>query len=261
MSVDLHTHILPGLDDGPGTLEESVEMARAAVAAGVTVVAATPHVREDYPTTPEQMEEALARLRAAVAAERIPLDVRGGGELDIEWLKRIGLEEGRRFALAGNPRYLLIEFPYAGWPLGLRRLVFELQLAGITPVLAHPERNADVQADPERVRELVEAGAIVQLTTASVDGRFGPAAEHASAALLASHLAHVVASDAHGAQMRGFGTAALAAAIGDRAVADWLATGTPSAIIGDGSLPARAEPARRRPALLSRLRSTGRPNR
>jgi protein-tyrosine phosphatase len=138
--IDLHSHVLPGLDDGAADLDEALAICRGAAAAGIEVLAATPHVRDDYPTTADQMEEALAALRA-VAGDIVRLVP--GGELDLAELGRPH-EELLRFALAGNPAYLLVETPYAGWPLDLADKLFRLRSAGITPVLAHPERNREV---------------------------------------------------------------------------------------------------------------------
>jgi protein-tyrosine phosphatase len=139
--IDLHSHVLPGLDDGAADLDEAVAMCRAAAEDGIEVLAATPHVRDDYPTTPDQMEQALAALRAA-AGDSVRLVA--GGEIDLGRLD-LPREELARFALAGNPKYLLVETPYGGWPLDLPEKLFRLQAEGFTPVLAHPERNAEVQ--------------------------------------------------------------------------------------------------------------------
>ncbi len=171
--IDLHSHILRGIDDGARTLEDSLEIARAAVSDGITVIAGTPHVRDDWPTDAGVMEHRVAELRAELQLAGIPLDVRAGGEIAIEWLARLSVEELRRFGLGGNPRYLLVETPYYGWPLGLEDALFSLRASGIRPVLAHPERNAEVQAQPERLVSLVQSGALVQVTAASVDGRIG----------------------------------------------------------------------------------------
>src|SRR5205823_10667983 len=114
--IDLHSHILPGVDDGPATLEESLELARRAAADGVRVIAATPHVRDDYPTQPATMERLVAELRAAIQREGIPIDVRPGAEIAIDWLERLSDDDLGRFGLGGSPHYLLPDFPYGGWP-------------------------------------------------------------------------------------------------------------------------------------------------
>lgn len=244
--IDLHSHILPGLDDGASSLEDSLELARAAVSAGVTAVAGTPHVRRDFPTTPEAMETALHRLRATLAREGIPLDVRGGGELDLEWLAGAPIEQVRRFGLAGNPAFALVEIPYAGWPLGIADALYRLQLAGITPVLAHPERNPDVQERSERLRPLVEGGALVQVTAASLEGRFGPAPAETARGLVHTGLAHLVSSDVHRPERRGFELETAAARAAGPELVDWLVRQVPGAILGGTRVPARPADSRRR---------------
>jgi protein-tyrosine phosphatase len=245
--IDLHSHILPGLDDGPETLAGSLELARAAVGDGIQVIAATPHVRDDYPTTADQMEAAVEGVRATLAAEDVALDVRPGGELDLERLS-LPREELSRFGLGGSPTHLLVETPYTGWPFDLPDRLVRLRADGFVPVLAHPERNADVQADPGgRLGPLVESGTLVQLTAASVDGRLGGRARDASARLLELGLAHLIASDAHTPAIRAVGMSAAAAAVGDEALARWLTHDVPAAIVAGEPLPPRpAAPPRKR---------------
>ena len=193
--IDLHSHILPGLDDGVRTLEESVELAREAAAGGVEAIAATPHVRRDFPTSADGMEAALREVQDAVAAAGIAIRVLAGGELALEQLGQRDPGELRRFGLGGNPAYLLVETPYHGWPLDVEDRFFRLRAAGITPVLAHPERNADVRSDLERVRRLVRAGTLVQVTASSLDGRGGRRARETALELVREGLVHLVASD------------------------------------------------------------------
>jgi protein-tyrosine phosphatase len=251
--IDLHSHILAGLDDGPATLAESVEMARDAVADGITVVGATPHVRDDYPTTAEAMERAVAELRDALAREGVALDVRTGGEVALGRLERLTPDELRRFGLGGNPRYLLVETPYAGWPLDFAEPMFRLDTQGVTPVVAHPERNGEVRAKPELLEPLVQAGALVQLTAASLDGRFGRTTAAVSRELIERGLAHLVASDAHVPTIREIGMSSARAAVGDETLADWLTRDVPRAIVDDTKLPPR--PQRTHPrGMLARLR-------
>lgn len=236
--IDLHSHILPGLDDGAHDTAESLEIARAAVADGITAIAATPHVREDYPTGAARMHEEVLLLRRALADAAIPLEVHPGGEIALTRLDRLGEGELRAFALAGS-RYLLLEFPYQGWPLDLRTRIFELQAAEFVPVLAHPERNAEVMASPERITALVDAGALVQLTASSLDGRGGRSVARTARHLLESGMAHLVSSDAHGPAVRGIGLAGAVAAIGDTPLARWLTELVPAAIVADDPIPPR----------------------
>jgi protein-tyrosine phosphatase len=167
-----------------------------------------------------------------------------GGEIDPGQLDR-PLDELRRFGLAGNPRYLLVETPYAGWPLDLGDRLFRLRAQGITAVLAHPERNHQVQARPELLEPIVQGGTLVQLTAASVDGRVGASAQACAALLLERGLAHLLASDAHAPRVRAVGMKAAAAALGDDTLARWLTVDVPRAIVEDEPVPPRPESRRR----------------
>jgi protein-tyrosine phosphatase len=243
--IDLHSHVLPGLDDGARDLDEAVEICTAAAADGVEVLAATPHVRSDYPTTPEQIEAALDELRPVVGAA---IRLVPGAELAVSELQRPE-DELRRYALAGNPAYLLVETPYAGWPIDLTERLVRLRRAGITPVLAHPERNDMVQSRPELLVAAVESGTLVQLTASSLDGRLGARTRECARVLLDRGLAHLLASDAHAPEIRAAGLAAAARAVGDQALSRWLTVDVPRAILEGGPLPPR--PARR--SLLRRI--------
>jgi protein-tyrosine phosphatase len=242
--IDLHSHILRGLDDGARSLEDSLEIARAAVEDGITVIAGTPHVRDDWPTDAGVMEYRVAELNAELQQAGVPLEVRPGGEIAVEWLARLSHDELRRFGLGGNPRYLLVETPYYGWPLALAGRLFSLRVAGITPVLAHPERNAEVQAHPDRLDPLVEGGVLVQVTAASIDGRIGRRSQECARRLVEGGLAHMLASDAHHALVREVGMTAAAKAVGGGALAQWLTVDVPAAILADSPIPKRPEDSR-----------------
>jgi protein-tyrosine phosphatase len=235
--LDLHSHVLPGIDDGVATTEDACELARSAAVEGVTAIAATPHVRDDYPTTHEQMEAGVAELRVELANRGIAIDVLHGGEVALERLASLSDDAVRRLTIAQTGRYLLLECPYFGWPLSLRTILFELQLKGITPILAHPERNPDVQARPERLRELVDAGLLVQVTAASVDGRLGSASQRAARSLFELGFAHVLASDAHHPSLREVGFAGAITALGDETLSQYLTEAAPAAIAAGENVP------------------------
>jgi protein-tyrosine phosphatase len=237
--IDLHSHVLPGVDDGVRTLEESLDLLRAAGDDGIERIAATPHVREDYPTRPDEMERLVAEVNAAAAG--IGVEVLPGGELDLAFAARLDDDDLRRFALGGSGSLLLLEFPYLGWPLQLPDLVFTLQVRGFRVLIAHPERNADVQADPEKLRPLVDAGAFVQVTAASLDGRIGSRPRSAGMKLVEGGLAHVIASDAHAPDVRSVGMSAAARAVGDEALARWLTADVPAALLDGRHPPARPQ--------------------
>lgn len=243
--IDLHSHVLPAIDDGVTSLAASLELLRSAYEDGVERIAATPHVRDDYPTAPADMERLVGEVNAAARAEGIRVEVLPGGELDLAFAGKLDDETLRRFGLGGNPSLLLLEFPYLGWPLGLPDLVFTLQLRGFRVVIAHPERNSDVQADPERLRPLVDAGALVQVTAASLDGRLGGRPRSTGMRLVGAGLAHLIASDAHAPDVRSIGMSAAADAVGDEALAAWLTRDVPAALLAGGPLPSRPDTRRR----------------
>jgi len=250
--IDLHSHILPGLDDGVATVEEARQLAKRAAAEGVTAIAATPHVRDDYPTTAEQMEDGVATLRDDFRAAGIGVDVLHGGELALEEVTRLEQDELRRFSLAQSNRYLLLEFPYTGWPLMLESVLAKVQTAGLIPILAHPERNREVQERPERLEAIVAGGTLVQVTAASLDGRLGKSSQRTARTLLEHGAVHLLASDAHGPSIREAGLAAAAAALRDEALARHLTTDAPAAIVAGDPLPRRPLPQRRRPSFRRR---------
>lgn len=244
--LDLHSHVLAGVDDGAATLSDSLEIARAAVADGITELTATPHVRADFPTSATTMHRLVDELRELLADEGVPLVLHPGGEIALEHLGSISADELSSFGLGGG-RHLLIEFPYVGWPLDVHERLFQLQLAGFVPVIAHPERSAEVKAAPERLAPLVEAGSLVQVTAASLDGRLGRSAQRAALELVQRGLAHVIASDAHTAAIREAGMGAAAEAVGGGSLARWLTTDVPRAILTGGQVPPRPAAADKRP--------------
>jgi protein-tyrosine phosphatase len=240
--IDLHSHVLPGVDDGAADLAEALALCEAAARDGIEVLAATPHVRaHDYPTTPAQMEAALATLRDAGPA----LEVVPGGELDLAELDRPP-EDLRRFGLGGRPDTLLVETPYVGWPLDLAERLFRLRVQGFRVVLAHPERNTDVHARPGLLEPIVGAGTLVQLTAASVDGRLGANNRRCARALLDRGLAHLIASDAHAPSVRAVGLSAAVREVGEE-LGRWLTVDVPRALLdGEDPPPRPVGRARRR---------------
>jgi protein-tyrosine phosphatase len=236
--IDLHSHILPGLDDGARNPAESLEIARAAVGEGVTAMAATPHVRADFPTTFRQMEWALSALRAELAAAGVALDLLPGAEVALDLLWEIPPADLERLTIAQTGRYLLLEFPYRGFPMVMQTAVGDLARRGITAVIAHPERNPEVQDRPASVIPLVEAGALVQVTAGSVDGRLGASSRIAAEHLLELSLVHLVATDAHGPHIRQGGMRSAVEAIGDERLGRYLTVEAPAAIVAGEPLPA-----------------------
>jgi protein-tyrosine phosphatase len=234
-------------------VEEACELARRAAADGVTAIAATPHVREDYPTTPAQMEAAVGALRQNLRVADIAVDILPGGEIALDRLSLLDREDLLRFSLAQSGRYLLVEFPYVGWPLALETSLWKVQAAGLVPIIGHPERNREVQERPGLLAPLVAGGTLVQLTAASLDGRLGRASQRTALALLKDGAAHLIASDAHGAAVREAGLADAVAAVDDAPLARYLTEEVPAAIVAGDTLPVR--PVRTRTRRPSRRRA------
>jgi len=192
--VDLHAHILPGIDDGPATSAEAVAIARAAVAGGTRVLAATPHVNTRFDPSPERIEQELAALRDVLAAEGVQLELVGGAE--VAQARLPDLDDGALRALAlGEGRHVLLECEPPG--RDVEADVGDLLARGHGVLLAHAERCRVFRADPTLVARLVDAGALVSVTAASLTGAFGRGPKGLALALLERGLVHDVASDAH----------------------------------------------------------------
>lgn len=194
--IDLHCHLLPGVDDGPSTIHDAVRMARVAVEDGTTTIACTPHRRPRFPNTPAIVDEAVAMFRERLAEEGIPLELVAGLELDIDELAAMDVEERAASALGDGP-WLLVEMPFHGWPLSLPGLMTELEMQGLRTLIAHPERCSSVQKNPDRVRDLIGRGALVQVNAESITGLLGDQPQRAAERLLRAGYVHVIASDAH----------------------------------------------------------------
>ena len=195
--IDLHNHILPGLDDGSPGPDEAVALARAMVAAGFTHVVATPHCAAGEPPA-ALIRARLAELQQLLRAGQIPLQLLPGAEHVLDPLLPRRLQEQTILTLNGS-RFLLVEPPFAQpLPPYLAEMLFTLRLQGYYPVLAHPERAAAFQSDPGRLYRLVRGGALTQLTLGSITGLIGPAAARAAALFLSAGLGHFLATDAHG---------------------------------------------------------------
>jgi protein-tyrosine phosphatase len=199
--IDLHSHILPGVDDGPPTVEGSLELARAAVAAGTRTILATPHINDDRRIDAARVAAGLEALRPELAAADIPLEVLPGGEIAMWRLGDLDDAALRTLALGGGP-YLLVESPFSPAIGAFEPLVLDLLGRGHRVLLAHPERCPAFHRDPERLQRLVDAGVLVQITAGSMTGGFGSTVRRLTATMLRTGVVHVVASDAHDAVKR-----------------------------------------------------------
>lgn len=200
--VDIHSHVLAGLDDGPRTADESLRMCRRYVAEGVTTVIATPHMCDPrYEVRPEAVRRGVEELSAACHRQGLDLKILAGGDVRLVPELLDAVDKGEVLTLAETGKYLLLELPLQTAP-PIKGLIFELSVRGITPILSHPERNMELWRKPRRLAEFVGQGCLVQITAASLFGAFGPPAKRAAEQFLEAGLVHVVASDAHSSSVR-----------------------------------------------------------
>jgi protein-tyrosine phosphatase len=193
--IDIHSHILPGLDDGARSMAEAMAMAEKAAADGITQMIATPHAFNGLSHNPRS-EEVLRRVDALQKAVGSGIAILPGNEVrytdDI-----VGKARSGRLMTLNRRQYVLIEFPTPTIPRGCLKQIRNLREWGMTPILAHPERNRMVQAQPSLLAGLIAEGALVQVTAMSVTGRFGDEALVCAEKLLRASAVHFIASDAH----------------------------------------------------------------
>ncbi|AZN38595.1 tyrosine-protein phosphatase [Paenibacillus albus] len=202
--IDIHTHILPGIDDGATNIEDSLDLARAAVADGITALIATPHHADGrYTNHAAFVTEQVERLREELANHQIPLEVYAGQEIRVHSDMLDAWSANELATLAGS-RYILLEMPSSSIPKRMLEYIHELTIMGIRPIIAHPERNAEVVKHPDKLKEMIEAGAFGQMTTHSLLGGFGKQIERKAWQLCRDGLIHIISSDAHHTVRRGF---------------------------------------------------------
>jgi protein-tyrosine phosphatase len=257
--IDLHSHLLPGIDDGAPDLDASVAMGRVAVEGGVEAIVATPHVSARYLNDPTTFAERVASVQAALDEAGVALRVHKGAEVSHALLHDLPAEALAACTL-GDGKFILFEPPLNGPVPFIDRMVFDLQLKGYKVLIAHPERIAAFQRRIELVEKLVDQGCLTSVTAGSAAGQFGGTVQRFTYELFARGLVHNLASDAHDAEWR---SPALRPTL-DRAVAelpelegwlDYLTVETPQSILAGQTPNAAApviEPPRR--GLLGRLR-------
>lgn len=202
--IDLHCHILPGIDDGAQNLPESLRMAKMAVKQGIHTIVATPHYIKNRYENPKQMIfTKISELNEALKVEKIDLKILPGQEPRIDGDLLAGMGKGEIISLNGT-NYLFIEFPSANVPRYAEKLFYDLQLNGLIPVIVHPERNMELIEHPELLYQFVKKGALSQVTAASLSGEFGKKIKNFSQQLIEFNLTHFIASDAHNTTKRGF---------------------------------------------------------
>jgi len=203
--IDLHCHMLPGVDDGAPDLVAGLALARAAVANGIQIAVLTPHVFPGrWNNCASNLVEVFDRFRVAVADADIPIQLRLGAEVHLlpESLKSFEAGEVPTLGSWNDRKVILLELPDGAIPVGALKAVDYLLKRGAVPMLAHPERNKDVMRSLARLRPFVDAGCLIQLTAASVCGWFGAAARRSAREILDAGWATAVATDAHNLRHR-----------------------------------------------------------
>jgi Capsular polysaccharide biosynthesis protein len=200
--IDIHHHLLWGLDDGSTSVEISLAMARMAAADGITHVVCTPHANAQYDYDPEGVAAQIAELQGLLDQENIALRLGRGCDFHLSFDNiELAQAEPARFSINGLG-YLLVELPDYALPTGLTEVFYQMQIAGMTPILTHPERNKTLQTDQSKLLEWLRGGLLVQVTAGSVVGRMGKRAEKMAHELLANRWVHFLATDAHNTSSR-----------------------------------------------------------
>jgi protein-tyrosine phosphatase len=201
--IDLHCHILPGVDDGPELLDESIEMCRIAANDGISKLVCTPHhVVGKYTNTREKILGCVEELQTSINSEHIPLILYPGCEIRLDPNLVEDIKAGKLLTMNDSGRYIILELPNEALPKNIEEIISSLIFASIIPIISHPERNHAIQNDPEILYQLVQLGALAQLTASSLTGRVGSRIEKFSALLLEHNLAHMLVTDAHSSKQR-----------------------------------------------------------
>jgi protein-tyrosine phosphatase len=255
--IDIHSHLLPAIDDGAETVDESLAMARLAVAGGVTDMVCSSHSAELFELGPlPALQERVTALQTALTTAQVPLRVWAGMEIFLTPETPRHLAEGRAWPLAGT-EYVLVEIPYEPWPPYTEQTLFELQVAGYTPLLAHPERYVAIQRDANVMYRLAERGVLGQVTGGAFAGAFGEPTRRCAVALVEHGLVQVLASDSHSATghrapVMPAGRQALTALVGADA-AEAMATTNPQQILANAPVVPDPQPVEASRSFFSRL--------
>ncbi|MCL2559246.1 MAG: hypothetical protein FWE07_02055 [Turicibacter sp.] len=202
--IDIHAHILPAVDDGAQNEVETLAMLQTAVNEGIRTIVATPHYNRNFTQNRTSVLRKVELLQKMIAKHQLDVAVLPGQEIRIYGEVLEDIQSGKLLTIADHSQHVLIEFPFRSVPHYAERLFFELEDAGITPIIAHPERNLELQENPGRLYDFVVNGALTQVTTSSLTGYFGKQVQKFSRDMIEHNLAHVLATDAHNNSDRSF---------------------------------------------------------
>lgn len=204
--IDLHNHIIPGLDDGAKTLEMSMAMLRHAANQGITDVVNTVHfqtARLDGITFEYKLVKSkIKKLQNELDKEEIPIKLHFSAE--VFYLPNLFELKDNPLLTFGHGKYMLVEFPMDQVPNGCHEVFFQLKLAGVTPIIAHPERNKQIQKDLSIVRNFIRGGCVIQIDAGSITGSLGSSSETAALEIIQQGACHLIGSDAHDNNHRNF---------------------------------------------------------
>jgi protein-tyrosine phosphatase len=196
--VDLHGHLLPGIDDGAKNLEQALNMARQAVADGIVISVLTPHhLNGVYRNPARRVREHCSVFCSELRAHGIPLDVRPGAECHLVPELPAALAEGSALTIADRKRAVLVELPVHSVPMGATDILEEILALRLQPVIAHPERNGELISATGKLADWIDMGCLAQVTAQSCTGQFGSQIQDAARRMVCGGLIHVMASDAH----------------------------------------------------------------
>ncbi len=206
--IDVHAHILPDLDDGPSTWEDSLEMARMAVDDGIRTMVASPHLFKSRSVNlaeinhKDKIFDKINDFKQKLLTAGIDLEVIPGCDFPLSFEGLQLLEDGQVITINDGKRYLLLEFPDSSLPPAAEEICFRLQSKGLTPIITHPERHFIFREMPEKLRRLLDLGCLAQITAASLTGGFGRGVARTAREMLRKGYCHILASDAHDPRRR-----------------------------------------------------------
>ena len=206
--IDIHAHILPGLDDGAKNWDQTLEMARLAVEDGITAMVATPHLYQGRSADPNRINskevilQHVAQLKDRLYEEKIPLEILPGCDFPLSFESLKFLDDGRALTINDANRYLLLELPDTSLPPTMEEICFQLQSKGITPIITHPERHMIMQEMPYKLKRLIDLGCLVQITGNSLTGWFGRRVKKIARQFVKLGYVHLLATDTHDPKRR-----------------------------------------------------------
>jgi protein-tyrosine phosphatase len=254
--IDIHAHILPGVDDGAADLDTTLAMCAMAAKDGTTIMVATPHEGMGNWRTPRRdVLSKVATLNKTIDQSGIPLKILPGADVLLTSDTTDRLSTGELTTVADTGSFMLIELPAVFAPEFIRRQVFALKIKGVTPIITHPERNELAMHTQGLMENLVRSGALIQVTAGAFTGSFGRRVRSNAISLLLRRMAHVVASDCHDTETRPPGLSDACAVIAEHMGEDEaraMSHARPLDII-NGRMPLIDEPLPERPGFFSRL--------